>query len=129
MNYYDIKNLIKSFAGLYGEDKKSSEQNKGSAQICKPKIKYIPPGGFVSYRGTSVVSKPFKETVEEKITRTFSLAAQQEKDKLNREAITQINDISKLLLQEFEAGRLVYVEEKPKSIPILTKIKKLLKIK
>lgn len=150
MNYHDIKKLLKSFVqpGVDKEDpaKKDNELFMELADAyqrvetvlpaklpTKPKQKlnnkYIPPGGFVGYRGVSVVSKPNREPMQKNVEQVIASTAQLAKDKVNYEAVTKVNDISKWLLQEFEAGRLVYVEPKPQTTPLFTRVKKFLRIK
>lgn len=146
MNYLDIKKLLKSFVqpGVDNEDpvKRDNELSEAYQQVenvvpvksstkAKQKLnnKYIPPGGFVGYRGISVVSKPNRESMQKNVEQVIDSTVQLEKDKVNHEAVTKINDISKWLLQEFEAGRLVYVKPKPQTIPLFTRVKKFLRIK
>jgi len=146
MNYYDIKKMLKSFVqpSINDEDpfkielnnacqkaeeinlkkpvSEVSSKSNGKYAICE----YRPLGGFEGYRGISLISGTNSKKNVEQIASSID---QSFKDKINREAIAKINDISKLLLQEFEAGRLIYVEEKPKSTPLLTKIKNFLRFK
>jgi hypothetical protein len=76
-----------------------------------------------------VVSKLNRESTQKNVEQVIASTFQLEKDKMNHEAVTKVNDISKWLLKEFEAGRLVYVEPKPQTTTIFTLVKKFLKIK
>lgn len=150
MNYHDIKKLLKSFVqpSVDNEDpvKKDNElfieladayQKVETVVSVKPLIKtkqklnnkYIPPGGFVGYRGVSVVNKPNREHMQKNVEQVIASTTQLAKDKANHEAITKVNDISKWLLQEFEAGRLVYVEPTSQTTPFFTRVKRFLRIK
>jgi uncharacterized protein (DUF2267 family) len=148
MNYYDIKKLLKSFvqSGIDNEDPANKDNELfieladtyqkvepvlpvKSSSKTKQNKKYIPPGGFIGYRGISVVTKPNRAPMQKNVEQVIASTAQLAKDKVNHEAIAKVNDISKWLLQEFEAGRLVYVEHKPQTTPFFTRVKKFLKIK
>jgi uncharacterized protein (DUF2267 family) len=148
MNYHDIKKLLKSFVqpGIDNEDPANKDNElfielAGAYQKVEPvspvksspktkqNNKYIPPGGFIGYRGISVVTKPNREPMQKNVEQVIASTAQLAKDKVNHEAIAKVNDISKWLLQEFEAGRLVYVEPKPQTTSFFTRVKKFLRIK